>query len=70
MNVGDVVSYHTASGHKPARIVGFADKRGAKIVYVDIRHPSGHICTVPRTSLTVQGDLFGDPEIAEVAVAA
>lgn len=70
MNVGDVVSYHTVAGHKPARIVGFAERDGVKIVYVDIRHPNGHICTVPRTSLTVQGDLFGDPDIAEVAVAA
>ena len=70
MNVGDVVSYHTVSGHKPARIVGFAERNGVKIVYVDIRHPSGHICTVPRTSLTIQGDLFGTVQIAEVARAA
>ena len=65
MNVGDYVSYYPSSGgHKQAKIVGFSERNGVKIVYVDILHPCGHIVTVPKTSIMAQGELLGQIEIA------
>ena len=69
ISVGDIVSYHTSSGARPARVIGFGMKDKVMVVYVDIRHPQGHIVTVPRSSLMAQDDLFGVqvPEVVQAA---
>lgn len=44
-------------------MIGFAERNGVKIVFIDIGNPSGKVATVPYSSLSVQGDLFGEIEI-------
>lgn len=62
--LGQRVAYHpSAGGHRPAQVIGFAERNGVKIVFIDIGNPSGKVATVPYSSLSVQGDLFGEIEI-------
>lgn len=66
--IGQRVSYHqSAGGHRPAQVIGFANRNGVKIVFIDIGNPSGKVATVPYLSLSSQGDLFGEIEIPSQA---
>ena len=68
MNIGQLVNWHPSSGgHKPARVIGFGEKNRVKIVYVDLGHPNGHVTSVPRSSLTIQGDLFEAIKVLKAA---
>ena len=66
--IGQRVAYHpSAGGHGPAQVLGFAERNGVKIVFIDIGNPSGKVATVPYLSLISQGDLFGEIEIPSQA---